>query len=320
MTLGIMKSSKHILYLSLSLLSLVSISACGIYETKASANTDTLNVRAPGQNERIAFASVNQQIFKATSGKTCKGCHTDGGSRGGVTLDTYAQVIANLDGIKGTVFNGDPVVMPRGGLSDVQKQILRQWIDQGAPEFVDDTPVATTPTEPNPPATPAPTLPPVETPSPFPVPTIAPIPAPTVAPIPVPTIAPIPAPTVEPTPEPTPDPTPQPTVAPTPIPVPTTPPAPVLVPTYQSIRDNVFVQKCIVCHGPGGRAADLPLDTYAGMIAAGSELLVPGDVANSKMVDQMARGKMPTARSGLPKVTPEELAIIKTWITNGAPQ
>jgi uncharacterized membrane protein len=263
MTHCIMAKSKHSLQCILAAILTLSLSACGIYETKsASANSPRTNLQIDPR-AKISFAQVSDQIFRYSGGaQTCKTCHTDGGARNGVKLDSYLDVIHNLSAVEATVFNADPVQMPpRAALSDDQKKLLRQWIDQGALEFAEPTPEPTVTPEPT--ATPVPTA----------------------------------------TPEPT-----------------ATPIAATLVPTYQSIRDLVFVQKCLLCHAPGGRASDLPLDTYATMIAAGSDLLVPGDVASSKIVSQIQAGKMPTARSGLPKVTADELAVIKIWITNGAPQ
>jgi mono/diheme cytochrome c family protein len=103
-----------------------------------------------------------------------------------------------------------------------------------------------------------------------------------------------------------------PTVSPTPAQA-------VLVPTYDSIRLNVFVQKCLLCHAPTGHAKDFPLDTYATMMAQG-ELVVAGSLTQSTIVDVMAQGKMPPVRSGIPAVTADELAVIRAWIVNGAPE
>ena len=96
------------------------------------------------------------------------------------------------------------------------------------------------------------------------------------------------------------------------------PVAPALVPTYQSIRAGIFETKCLRCHSPEGHAADLPLGDYSKMLAVGT-LVVPNNLQQSDVVTVIQTGKMPPARSGIPAVTPIELAVIKAWITNGAP-
>ena len=68
----------------------------------------------------------------------------------------------------------------------------------------------------------------------------------------------------------------------------------------------------------GGRAyGDVPLEPYAAMMSAG--LVVSGQPENSDLVKSIELGSMPTKKSGLPHVTPDELAVIKTWILNGVP-
>jgi mono/diheme cytochrome c family protein len=124
------------------------------------------------------------------------------------------------------------------------------------------------------------------------------------------------------TPEPSPEATPVLSASPTPSPTPSPTVAPAqLTATYASIQSLVFDQKCVICHSPTSTdpdAANEALDSYAGIMAAGNKLLVAGDGVNSKIITKIVAGKMPPANSGIPAVTADELAAIKTWIMNGA--
>ena len=91
----------------------------------------------------------------------------------------------------------------------------------------------------------------------------------------------------------------------------------VLVPTYQSIHDVVFMQKCLKCHAPGEKAQDVPLEPYA-KIMENKITVVPGNLDKSALVAVIQKGAMPPPKSLIPAVTPEEFAAIKIWITNGA--
>lgn len=202
----------------------------------------------------VSYAQVSAQVFSVS----CKRCHMQGAARGNIALDTYAEVIQNLGAIKSTVFDGKPVRMPRNGLPEDQKFLLKTWIDLGAKEGV----------------------------------VIVPSPAPSATPVP--------------------------SATPIPNATPNSPP-PVLVATFTSLKANVFDAKCIVCHTAGGKASDFPLDRYASMLAA-SGFVVPGNVNGSSLVSEIAAGTMPPKRANLPAVTADELAVIKTWILNGAPE
>ncbi len=91
-----------------------------------------------------------------------------------------------------------------------------------------------------------------------------------------------------------------------------------LTPVYESIHQNVFAAKCLTCHGVGGRVYnEVPLEPYAAMMSAG--LVISGKPESSDLINSIESGSMPTKKSGLPHVTPDELAVIKTWILNGAP-
>jgi len=116
------------------------------------------------------------------------------------------------------------------------------------------------------------------------------------------------------TPTPTPVPTATPVMTPTPI---TTPTPPTLVATYTSIRQNIFVPKCLSCHSSGSSQSSRPLDVYSKMMA-NSSLIQAGNPDNSGVYIEVSGGTMPPRNKN--PVTDQEVAIIKAWIQNGAPQ
>ena len=88
----------------------------------------------------------------------------------------------------------------------------------------------------------------------------------------------------------------------------------------------ILSNSCYKCHGPdeGGRKAGLRLDTRAGAIAkleSGETAIVPGASAKSAMYQRLTSHdpdvKMPPADSGK-SVSPEQIALIKQWIDEGA--
>ena len=79
----------------------------------------------------------------------------------------------------------------------------------------------------------------------------------------------------------------------------------------------ILQSRCLNCHGGQRTEKGLNISTYDHLIA-GSEkgpVLVPGDAANSKMIQLIEQGKMP--KRG-PKVTPDQLAVLIEWINAGA--
>lgn len=90
----------------------------------------------------------------------------------------------------------------------------------------------------------------------------------------------------------------------------------------------ILSDKCFVCHGPDAnkRESDLRLDTEEGAFAAlkdspGKFALIAGNVEQSevyhRIVTSDASELMPPPESNL-SLTPKEIALIKTWITQGA--
>ena len=65
-------------------------------------------------------------------GSSCNGCHTGGGSLGGVDLDGYANASAEAINAWDEIRIDD---MPPGGpLASGEKDLWLAWIEQGTPE------------------------------------------------------------------------------------------------------------------------------------------------------------------------------------------
>lgn len=81
-------------------------------------------------------------------------------------------------------------------------------------------------------------------------------------------------------------------------------------------------ERCIGCHSGEFAPLGLSLDSHASLLA-GSEngpVVVPGDISNSVLARRIrgeAQPQMPL--DGPPFLTPEEIALIETWIGAGAP-
>jgi mono/diheme cytochrome c family protein len=79
----------------------------------------------------------------------------------------------------------------------------------------------------------------------------------------------------------------------------------------------IIESRCINCHGGERVEKGLNLSSYADLMA-GSEngpVVVPGDPANSKLVELVDNQKMP--KRG-PNLTPPQVQIISDWVAAGA--
>jgi hypothetical protein len=234
-------------------------SSCGIYETKNPNNhaprVDIAAILA-NPNSKVSFNQVSLGIFQVS----CLQCHSSNQAKGGVVLETYGNIMTQMNDVITDIQSGD---MPQSGsLSEEQINLFNLWIKQGAHEMGNDA-------DPSPNETPIPSA------------------------------------------SPQPSATPQATA---------TPVLTVLAPNYQSIRDNIFVPKCLKCHGfTGSKHSRFPLESYEQLMAQG-EMIIAGNPSKSTVVKEIRAGTMPTRKSGLTKVTPEELKVIETWIAHGANQ
>ncbi|MCB0364572.1 MAG: hypothetical protein H6624_08915 [Bdellovibrionaceae bacterium] len=102
----------------------------------------------------------------------------------------------------------------------------------------------------------------------------------------------------------------------------TTPPTPALVATYDSIRANILVPKCIACHGPNKADDNVRYDTYAFTLGAGGykNSLNLVDPTASSFYRECNSGKMPPQNKGYQPLTPTELQVVYDWMLSGAPE
>lgn len=142
------KSQVGLFAVRLQVIILLSLAGCNYSQTKG-LNLDSSEAVLGA--EQIDFEVVNSKIISPT----CLMCHSEaGGNRGGLNLETYQNVIDNLDEIQARVL--DRTMPPRriGVLTDEQIKILTDWIAAGAVEKINQ------PVAPIEPVTPAPTEPP----------------------------------------------------------------------------------------------------------------------------------------------------------------
>jgi mono/diheme cytochrome c family protein len=217
---------RNLNFWSLLLLSFL-INACAFKVSKVPANS----VRNVNTIKEYSYAMVKQNVFTMN----CVGCH---GSSGGVNLESYAAIKAALPRIENAVFVNHS--MPKNGsLDENSLQILRNWIDLGAPEG----------------------------------------------------------------------------------PVTVATPAPTLVPTYSSIREQIFLPHCASCHRSGGAATNVILDNYQSLLNSPRDLVLPRDSETSGLIMALVRTddkQMPPKSSGASPLTSEQIATIKKWINDGA--
>src|SRR5688572_24455186 len=92
-------------------------------------------------------------------------------------------------------------------------------------------------------------------------------------------------------------------------------------PEFSSQVQPIFKKRCEACHGAAQQLSGLRLDQREAAMAGGysGPIIVPGKSAESKIVQRVsgAPGVMVMPPSG-PKLTPEEIATLKSWIDSGA--
>ncbi len=101
------------------------------------------------------------------------------------------------------------------------------------------------------------------------------------------------------------------------------PEIPPLSATFESIRDRIFVPRCLVCHHPGGEAPRVPLATREDLLNSPLDLVVPGSPEESGLyivVQPGARKLMPPKKSHITPLNEREIASIREWIAAGAVQ
>jgi mono/diheme cytochrome c family protein len=80
----------------------------------------------------------------------------------------------------------------------------------------------------------------------------------------------------------------------------------------------IIQSRCINCHGGDRIEEGLLMRSYDELLAGSDNgpVIVPGDIANSLLVELVTNQKMP--KRG-PKLTPPQVQIITEWVAAGAP-
>lgn len=229
---------------NLLFLTLVALSGCN-YKVNKVTPDDGITGLSAGQ---LTYQAVNTSVLA----KNCVSCHSQaGGNKGGVNLETYAEVKRNSKQIREQV--ADKSMPPRTQLSDAQINMIITWIDAGATE---DGQPQSIPTEPSQPTTPPTTPPPAPTPKPDPVFTL--------------------------------------------------PDDPKQI-SYEMVRVNLLVPKCIKCHSEPNNKGDVNLETYENVISHLGEIY--SDIED---------GSMPKGKDN--KLTDDQKQLFFRWKDAGAPK
>jgi len=87
----------------------------------------------------------------------------------------------------------------------------------------------------------------------------------------------------------------------------------------------VLRKNCAVCHNAERQSGDLNVTTFAALTSAGDgvneNVIVPNDPVESLLIKRIKlpldeKGHMPPKRR--PQLTPEEIALLTKWVTDGA--
>jgi len=105
-----------------------------------------------------------------------------------------------------------------------------------------------------------------------------------------------------------------------PVEAPTEPAAEASAGTVSFTNDvmPIIDSRCVNCHGGERTQEGLVLTDFAGIMAGSDNgpVVMPGDPANSLLVELVANQKMP--KRG-PKLTPSQVQILTEWVAAGAP-
>ena len=93
--------------------------------------------------------------------------------------------------------------------------------------------------------------------------------------------------------------------------------APIAQASFANDVMPIFQATCVKCHGKEQIKAGLDLRTYETTMQGSFKgvVIVPGDAANSFLVQQVVNGKMPKLGQ---KLTAEQIQIITDWVNTGA--
>lgn len=79
----------------------------------------------------------------------------------------------------------------------------------------------------------------------------------------------------------------------------------------------IFEAKCVKCHGVERVKEGLDMQTYENIMAGSfnGAVVAPGNAAESLLVQLIVENEMPNRG---PKITPDELQLIREWVNQGA--
>jgi mono/diheme cytochrome c family protein/uncharacterized membrane protein len=94
---------------------------------------------------------------------------------------------------------------------------------------------------------------------------------------------------------------------------------------YAKAIDPIFDANCAACHGAGKSKGGLRLDSYEQLMRGGNDgpVIVPGDPAHSLLLQRITLPRDNTKAmpaDGRRPLKPEEIALIQSWIEQGASQ
>lgn len=98
-------------------------SSCGFYHAKAQSDSQGFS-----QTE-VSYAGVNSRVFS----RQCIACHNSSSAKAGIVLDSYDSVKANLGRIEDVALIKQSMP-PSHPLDSGSQQLLRAWINAGAPQ------------------------------------------------------------------------------------------------------------------------------------------------------------------------------------------
>lgn len=104
---------------------------------------------------------------------------------------------------------------------------------------------------------------------------------------------------------------------------PVDPVEPVLQATYDSLREQVFMQNCLGCHGAGSRIGDF--SSHEAITSERNARLFNRESPSEsifiqRLVTENAAALMPPPRTGLAPLSPEVVSVVQQWIANGLPK
>lgn len=94
-----------------------------------------------------------------------------------------------------------------------------------------------------------------------------------------------------------------------------------LKPNWASLEGKLFGPKCIQCHNPNGEAKFLDLSARSEIWKERQKLFNFDDPGASYFIEVISDvdEPMPPAYSGLPRLSSEEINVLKKWIGDGLP-